>query len=114
MIINIKGSNINLTEPIKQYAEDKIMGLTKFFSNITQADVDIGMQSHHHLKGKIYYAEVNLHVPGKILRVVRDCEDLYKAIDKVKDHLKVELTGLKEKMRRKDKKVLREEKEYQP
>lgn len=112
MNINIKCTGIDITDAIKNYAEEKINSLTKFFDNITNADIDVGMQSRHHLKGKVYYAEVNLSVPGKIIRVVKECEDLYKAIDKVKDHLKVELEKTKEKMRRKDKKVLREEKEY--
>ena len=33
-------------------------------------------------------------------------------IDKVKDHLKVELQKIKEKMRRQDRKVIRNQKEY--
>lgn len=113
MQIKIKGTGIDLTEPIKNYVIEKIESLEKFFDNIQSADVDVGMQSHHHLKGKVYYAEVNLSVPGKLIRVVKESEDLYKAIDKVKDHLKVELEKMKEKKRARDKKVLRENKEYQ-
>jgi ribosome-associated translation inhibitor RaiA len=71
------------------------------------------MESNHHNKGKIYYAEVNLDIPGHpTIRVVKESEDLYKAIDKVKDHLKVELDSAKEKMRRKDKEEIRGQKEY--
>lgn len=113
MNVKIKGTGMELTEPIRKYAEEKINSLTKFFDNIINADIDVGMRSHHHLNGKIYYAEVNLSVPGKIIRVVKESENLYKAIDKVKDHLKVELEKMKEKMRRKDRKVLRSGKEYQ-
>lgn len=112
MIINIQGTGIDLTEAIKNYAQEKISGLEKFFDNIRQADIDVGLTNNHHQKGKIYFAEVNLHVPGQIVRVTRECEDLYKAIDKVKDHLKQELQKMKEKMRGKNKKVLRAEKEY--
>jgi putative sigma-54 modulation protein len=113
MKINIKATNMDLTAPIRQYTEEKVESLLKFFDNITKADIDVGLKSHHHLKGKIFYAEFNLHVPGNILRVSKNAEDLYKAIDKVKDHLKIELEKLKEKMRAKDKKVLRASKEYQ-
>lgn len=113
MKINTHGTGIELTEAIRGYAEEKIESLTKFFDNIQSADIDVGMDSHHHLKGKVYYAEVNLSVPGKVIRVVKQSEDLYKAIDKVKDHLKVELEKMKEKKRSKDKKTLRGEKEYQ-
>ena len=113
MKINIKASGIELTEAIKQYATEKIESLTKYFNEIQQADIDVGMKSHHHLKGKVYYVEINLYLPGKILRVSKNTEDLYKAIDKVKDHLKVELEKFKGKKRQRDKEVLRDQKEYQ-
>lgn len=113
MIINLHGTGIDLTPAIKAYAEKKINTLTKFFDNITQADIDLGRRSNHHHKGEVFYAEVNLHIPGTILRVVKEEEKLYKAIDKVKDHLKIELESAKEKMRAKDKKGIRGQKEYQ-
>ena len=87
--------------------------LTKFFDNIQQINIDVGKRSNHHHKGEIFYAEVNLHIPGHMLRVVKEEPDLYKAINKVKDHLKVELENIKEKMRGKDKEELRGAKQYQ-
>jgi|SRR3990167_7925045 len=113
MIITIHGTGIELTAAIKQYVEEKILGLAKFYTNITQARVDVGVTTRHHNKGKIYYAEVNLHLPRKMLRVVKEETDLYKAIDSVKDHLKLEIEKTKEKRRAKDKKILRSKKEYQ-
>ncbi len=112
MILNINGTGIDLTPAIKQYVEEKFEDLEKFFDNIQNADVDIGMNSQHHNKGKIFYAEINVSVPGKEIRVVKESEDLYKAVDKVKDHVKNELKEYKEKLRRKDKKELRDVKEY--
>lgn len=113
MNIQIKGTGIELTDAIKQYAEDKVKMLEKFFDRITDVAIDVGMESHHHLKGKIYYAEVNMRVPGKLIRVRKNAVDLYKAIDKVKDHLKVELQEMKEKRRGKDKEMLRDVKGYE-
>jgi len=113
MNLNINGTGIDLTGAIKQYVEEKFGDLDKFFDNIQRADVDIGKRGEHHNKGEIFYAEANVHVPGKDIRIVKDSEDLYKAIDKVKDHLKSELKEYKEKLRRKDKKEIRETKEYQ-
>lgn len=113
MTINLHVTGIDLTEALKNYVEEKISGLVKFFDNITNANIDIGLRSQHHQKGKIFYAEVNLSVPRRTIRVVKEAEDLYKAIDKVKDHLKVELDSLKGKMRDKNKKEIRSRKEYQ-
>ena len=112
MNINIKATGMDLTDAIRDYAEGKVKSLTKFFENIQQADIDVGLESNHHNKGKIYYAEVNLQIPGKMVRVKKNAEELYKAIDKVKDHLKVELEKAKGKIRDLDKKALRNQKGY--
>jgi len=103
---------MELTEAIKDYVEKKILMLEKYNDKIISADVDVGLNSKHHVKGDVYYAEVNLSVPGRLIRVVKEEADLYKAIDKVKDHLKVELQTIKEKSLRRDKKLLREQKSY--
>lgn len=114
MITTLHATGMEMTDAIREYAEEKIHGLEKFFDNIIKIEIDLGLQSHHHNKGKIYYAEVNISIPGKVLRVVKESEDLYKAIDKVKDHLKHELEDIKEKMRHKDKNAIRSQKEYSP
>jgi putative sigma-54 modulation protein len=113
MQINIKATNMELTDAIRQYVQEKMDGVVKFFNRITDIDIDVGMESHHHNKGKVYYAEANVSVPGKLIRVRKNATNLYKAIDKVKDHLKVELQGMKEKRRGRDKEELRNVKGYE-
>jgi len=87
-INHIKGNNMELTETIKDYIGDKIGGLEKYWDKIIDADVEVGMDSRHHQSGEIFSCEVNMRVPGKVLRVTKTEKDLYKAIDKVKDHLR--------------------------
>jgi putative sigma-54 modulation protein len=113
MTINIHATGIELTDALKKYAEEKMEGLSKYFDNIQTIDIDIGLRNHHHQKGKIYYAECNVSVPGRLVRVVKDAEELYKAIDKVRDHLKLEMKETKGRMRGKDKEMLRNSKGYQ-
>lgn len=112
MYINIKTTGMEVTDPIKQYVEDKANDLLTYFENIQGVDTIVGMESHHHNKGKIYYAEFNLQIPGKNINIRKDSEDLYKAIDKVKDHLKVELEKLKGKMNDVDREEIRDQKSY--
>tara|TARA_Y100001970_G_C13889556_1_gene677978 strand:- start:136 stop:489 length:354 start_codon:yes stop_codon:yes gene_type:complete len=112
MNITIQFTNVEPTQAIRDYTEEKLQTLEKFFENIQKMDVDIGAREQRHNKGKRYYAEVNVHIPGKVVRVAKDTEDLYKAIDKVKDHLKVELQKIKDKMRRQDRRTIRHQKEY--
>jgi len=100
MQIDIKGTNMELTEAIKDYINEKIGSLDKFFDQILEARVEVGITNKHHQKGNIFRAEVNLEVPQKqIIRAEAEREDLYMAINEVKDELQGQLKKYKEKMR---------------
>jgi ribosomal subunit interface protein len=96
MQINIKATNAKLTPQAHEVIEDKMRGLTKYYSNIIEADVEIGLNSMHHNKGNIYKAIVNLAVPKKILRASAETDDITKSMNEVKDKLKRELVKYKE------------------
>ncbi len=96
MRITIKATQMELTPAIEARVKEKILGLLKYFPNIIEADVEVGVTTHHHLKGNIFRAEANLSVPRKIIRAVAETDDLYKSITKVKDKLKIELVKYKE------------------
>jgi len=112
MNIAIKASGMEMTDAINQYAEDKIVSLDEYFEGIVSADVTVGSRGNHHNKGKIFFAAANLHVPGHDLRVEKDAENLYKAIDKVRDHFKIELEKIKGKMNQIDREGIRDQKAY--
>jgi len=102
------------TDAIKQYVTEKVESLPTFFEGMISADIDVGLRSNHHNKGKIYYAEFKIQIPSRpSLYITKDAEDLYKAIDKVKDHMKVELEKIKGKMNQLDRDEIRDEKSYQ-
>ena len=113
MTTNIKATGMELTDVIRKYTEDKITSTLKFFDNVQQIDIEVGKTNNHHNKGQVFFAEVNMFIPGNMVRVRKEAVDLYKAIDKVKDHLKVELEKIKGKMREKDKQTLRSKKSYE-
>ena len=87
---------MEMTPAIKAYAEEKFESLEKFDKEIIHVDVDLGMETHH-TSGNIFNCSVTLQIPGEVLKVERDAEDLYKAIDKVRDHLREGLSQHKEK-----------------
>lgn len=116
MQIKMRGKNIELTDAIKDYVEKKIGGLDKFYDKIILADVMVGKESNHHLKGEFFVCECNLDVPGNNVVVSKNEKDLYKAIDKVRDHLEEELKKHKVMQReqdKQDKQDIRASKEYQ-
>ncbi len=99
MTINIKTTNLELTDAIRKYAEDKVgEALSKYTLDIIQADIEVGKTSAHHQKGEIFRAEVNVQIPGKLVRAETVHEDLYAAIDKMRDILLEELRKQKEKI----------------
>lgn len=99
MTINIRASGMELTPAIRQYVEEKFGMLEKYAQNILQIDIDLGLDTHHHQKGAIFFCTAKIDIPKDMLTVEKHEEDLYKAIDKVKDHLQESLIERKERVR---------------
>ncbi|MFA5000093.1 MAG: ribosome-associated translation inhibitor RaiA [Patescibacteria group bacterium] len=101
MQIKIKASNLELTEAIRAYFQEKMDMLEKYLGDIPvmNCDCEIEKAVGGQHKGEIFRAEVNLNVPRQVLRVEKTEKDLYKAIDKVKDHLELVIKKYKEKIR---------------
>ncbi len=100
MRINIKSTKLELTEAIRNYFQEKMNMLEKYLGDVEviNCDVEIEKAVGGQHKGEIFRAEVNLQVPREILRVEKTEKDLYKAIDKVKDHLELIIKKYKEKL----------------
>ena len=108
MQVKIKATKIDLTSRIKEYVQEKMDMLEKYLGSVSvqNCDVEIGMTTGNQSAGKIYRAEVNLEVPGKLIRVEKTEEELFKAIDKVKDHLTRSIRRYKQKIRDKKRQVV--------
>lgn len=90
MNINIQGTHIELTDSIRDYLDKRIAGLDKMVDSETaeaNAQVELGRTSSHHKSGDVFRAEINITVEGKYLRAVSEKEDLYSAIDDMKDEI---------------------------
>jgi putative sigma-54 modulation protein len=90
-----------MTAAIKSYIEVKMSSIEKYLGKSVQVinfdfEIDKSVGGQH--KGDIFRAEANLQVPNEILRVEKTEPDLYKAIDKVKDHLELVIKKYKEKL----------------
>ncbi len=100
MNIKIKSTRLELTPAIHDYFQTKMDMIEKYLGEIKviNCDVEIEKAVGSQRKGDIFRAEVNLEVPHKLLRVEKTEADLYKAIDKVKDHLELVIKKYKEKL----------------
>lgn len=99
MKIKIKTTNFSLTPAIKIYLESKLNSLDKFLprSENVFADVELAKTTRHHQKGDIFRAEVNLKIPGRLIRAMAEEWNLRVAIDKVKEELQRKIKDSKEK-----------------
>ena len=100
MKVTIKATNLKLTPEVKKAIEEKIATLDKFIPHINtpvEAFVEVALETRHHKKGKIYYAEANIKVPGKIIRSEAREENIYRAINEIKDELQRLLKEYKKK-----------------
>lgn len=103
MTINIHARGIELTPAIKQYVEEKMQSLEKYLESIQHMDVEVGRADGHQHKGDVYECKAVVQIGGEVMKIERDAEDLYKAIDKVKDHLRVEMSDWKKRMQERSK-----------
>lgn len=99
MKVNIKATKIKLTPAIKDYIQEKMNMLEKYLGDmqVINSSFEVELTTKHHNKGELFRAEANLTLPGDFIRVEKTEEDLYKAIDKVKDHLAQVINKHKEK-----------------
>lgn len=104
MKINLKATKIEMTDAISSYVQDKMDMLDKYLgtTQIINCDVELERIIGGQNKGEIFRMEVNLEVPHELLRVEKTEADLYKAIDKVKDHLSEVIVKYREKTRDKN------------
>ena len=105
MKINLLATNIELTEPIRDYVLKRITNLEKLLTNISEkggevmANFEVAKTTNHHKSGDFFRAECLVKVDGEEFYHSAEREDLYTAIDEVKEHLFQAVTRSKKKRR---------------
>ena len=99
MKIDIKATKLELSKEIKDYIQKKVDMLERYLGNIKviNCHVEVGLAVGGQTSGQIYRAEINLDLPGELLRVDRTAQDIFKALDKTKDHMVDQIKKYKEK-----------------
>ncbi len=99
MKTNIKATNIELTEAIREYAMKRLSKLDKYLSDDVVVSVELGKTSDHHKQGDIFRAEVQVLGDGLDHYASRQSDNLYTAIDQVEGDIVQEVTKDKSKKR---------------
>ena len=98
---HIKHTNMELTPAISDYLGKKLASLEKFVdSNLESiARVEVGRTTNHHHKGDVFRAEINLEAGGSKFRAVVESDDLYRAIDEMRNEIMGEVIRASRKKR---------------
>lgn len=92
----IQGNNIDVTESIHDYVEEKLDKAVKHFQNLaTKVDVHLSVARNARISNK-HKAEVTVYANGTIIRAQEDSESLYASIDLVSDKIARQLRKYKE------------------
>lgn len=98
MRINIRGNKIEITSSIKNYIEEKIGKLDKYFDSPDDITASVVVKEN----GIYKKIEVTIPIKKAILRGEESDKDLYSAIDFVSEKLERQIRKNKTKMQRKN------------
>lgn len=100
MNIQFYAKNVDLTQQLRDYTQEKIGSLDRYGLNFSSVRVDISQDSHHQ-KGDVFRFEANMTIMGnKTIRAEASAGDVMSAIDIVKDKLEIQITKIKDKIKR--------------
>ena len=90
MQISITGNKIDVTEPIKEYAVERLQKIKKYVDN-ANATLVLSVEKHRHI------AEVTINYSGGSSHSSVETKDMYSAIDKLMDKVEKQFRKVKEK-----------------
>ncbi|THB66831.1 MAG: ribosome-associated translation inhibitor RaiA [Gammaproteobacteria bacterium] len=92
MQINLTGHHVDITQPLRDYVDNKFERLKRHFDNVTNTHVILSVEK---LRQK---AEATMHLSGNTIFADSTEEDMYAAIDILVDKLDRQVVKHKEKM----------------
>lgn len=92
MNISFTGHQIDITDALRNFAEEKFTKLSRHFDRIISINVVFAVEKLNQI------AEATIHVPGANLHAKAEAADVYSAIDLVINKLNTQLTKYKEKL----------------
>ena len=106
-LASIKYTRLEPSPALNGYLEEKLGPLEKYVENFgTPHDLRVELEktTRHHQNGPFFRAEANINIPGQMFRVEQTAEDLYAAIDMMKNEIERQLMEYSDKLRTKRRK----------
>jgi len=93
MDITVTFRHIDSTESLKEYAEEKLSKIGKYFDFPVEAHVVLAAEKFRRI------ADVTINVNGTVIKAEEVTEDLYAAIDQVMDKIETQVKRYRDKTR---------------
>ena len=93
MDITVTFRHVDSTESLKEYAEDKLSKIDKYFDFPIEAHVVLTAEKFRRM------ADVTLNVNGTVIKAEEETEDMYSAIDQVMDKIEIQVKRYRDKIR---------------
>lgn len=92
MQLMLTGQHLEITEPLRDYVNEKLGRVDRHFDNVTNLHVVLSVEKTRHK------AEATLHAAGATLFADAEHDDMYAAIDALADKIERQVTKHKEKL----------------
>ena len=101
MHISYKATHFDMTPSVQEYFEKKVEGVAKLLEHLdsdgsAKMEVELSRTTSHHRKGDVFRAEAHLTIPKKTFYVSEERDDMYAAIDALKDTLHTSIERYKD------------------
>ena len=92
MQISITGRNIEVTEPLRNYSEEKVRRVKKYIHSLINVHIILTVEKFRQK------AEITISADGIKIHGTEETEDMYSSIDKVMDKIEAQARKYKEKL----------------
>jgi putative sigma-54 modulation protein len=99
MKLQVTGKNLDVTQPIVDYAERKLTKLAKHLSDSSRVELELAIERNPSIS-QSQVAEATIWTKGPVLRARESSTDMYASIDLVADKLERQVKRYRERRKR--------------
>ena len=99
MRLQVKGKNVEVSEQIRSYAEEKLAKLERHLNGPTRVELELAVERNPSIAAN-NVAEATIWTKGPVLRARESSSDMKASIDQLADKLERQVTRYREKRRR--------------
>jgi putative sigma-54 modulation protein len=98
MRLQVKGRNIEISEQIRQYAQEKLRKLDRLVADPTRVELELALERNPSIAAN-HVAEATVWTKGPVLRARESSADMKASIDQLVDKLERQVKRYREKRR---------------